>query len=159
MSGPALRRLRSPEEIRELRLFGILLAFVVLLWTVVAGCSGSWPSCADHLRDLTSEPSRERLLLVALLTISGTCLLLAVLAPLALTPVHRFAGFVGRFLHRGVSGIALGVLFFLAITPMGVAWRALRKDPLRLRWNASVRSYWLDRNDTVPARDRFRDPF
>lgn len=148
-----------PAGIGELRLFGFLLGFAALFWTLVAHCAESWDTCTDHLRDLTSAPGGDDLLFTVLLVFSGTCFVLAALLPRSLAPLHRLVRLIGEVIHRVISRIALALLFFVAITPMGLGRRALRGDPLRLRWDAAARSYWLDRNDSVPARDRFRDPF
>lgn len=71
--------------------------------------------------------------------------------PGVLTPLNRLWLKFGLLLHRIVSPIVLGFLFFIVITPMGVAMRMLGKDPLRLRLDRNTKTYWIER---VPPGDR-----
>jgi hypothetical protein len=66
---------------------------------------------------------------------------------------------LGMLLHRIVSPIALGIMFFLVITPMGLLMRALGKDPLRLRLRPDEGSYWIDRRPPGPAPETMKDQF
>src|SRR5215470_6670348 len=59
----------------------------------------------------------------------------ALLAPGVLAPLNKLWHQFGLLLHRIVSPIVLGVMFFVVITPIGLLLRALGKDPLRLRLN------------------------
>ena len=56
-------------------------------------------------------------------------------APSILAPLNKLWLKLGLLLHRVVSPIVLGIMFFLVITPMGLLMRALGKDPLRLRFD------------------------
>ena len=94
------------------------------------------------------------------LAIAGVFALAAVAFPSALAPLNRLWARIGALLHKGVSPIVLGILFFLVITPMGVLMRLLGKDPLRLRRDASgAKSYWIDRTPPGPRSDSFIDQF
>jgi hypothetical protein len=44
----------------------------------------------------------------------------------------------------------LGFVFFLVVTPMGIARRLLGKDSLRLKPKPNLKSYWIDRNPSGP---------
>ena len=71
--------------------------------------------------------------------------MVAWLSPAALAPLNRVWTRFGLLLHRIVSPVVLGVMFFVVVTPMGLVMRALGKDPLRLRFDREARSYWIDR--------------
>ena len=79
--------------------------------------------------------------------------------PAVLAPLNRVWTRFGLLLHRVVSPVVLGVMFFVVITPMGLVMRALGKDPLRLRLDRNARSYWIDRQPPGPAPDSLNNQF
>ena len=93
------------------------------------------------------------------LTLSAVFLLLALLIPSVLAPLNRFWTKFGMLLHHIVSPIALGILFFLVVTPIGLIMRALGKDPLRLRFDRSAASYWIERTPPGPDADSLKNQF
>jgi hypothetical protein len=76
-----------------------------------------------------------------------------------LAPLNRLWMRFGLLLHRIVSPIVLGIMFFGVITPMGVLMRALGKDLLRLRLDKAAGSYWIERTPPGPAPETFKDQF
>jgi hypothetical protein len=80
------------------------------------------------------------------------------ISPAALAPLNRMDAF-RLLLHRIVSPLVLGVMFFGVVTPMGLVMRALGKDPLRLRFDRDARSYWIDRRPPGPAPDTLNNQF
>jgi hypothetical protein len=51
------------------------------------------------------------------------------------------------------------MLFYATVTPVGLLMRAVGKDPLRLRRNAAVASYWIPREPPGPAPDSMKNQF
>jgi saxitoxin biosynthesis operon SxtJ-like protein len=84
------------------------------------------------------------------LAVAGAFLAFAVAWPAALAVPNRLWMRLGLLLNRIVSPIALGLVFFLAILPTGLAMRALGKDPLRLRPRAGAATYWIAREPPGP---------
>ena len=72
------------------------------------------------------------------------------LRPALLTPLTRAWLRLGELLHRVVSPVILGLLFFGMITPLALALRAGRRDALARRFEADKASYWLDRAQPGP---------
>ena len=70
----------------------------------------------------------------------------AVLRPRLLHPLNRAWFRFGALLHRIVSPVVLGLLFFGVITPTAVVMRAMRRDVLDLKFDASAKSYWIRRD-------------
>lgn len=122
-------------------------------------------------QDQTSGPSNKRLgltfaavfLLLALIPVlrgkapliwsvaaSGAFALVAMVAPALLGPLNRAWMRFGLLLHRVVSPVVLGIMFFLVITPMGVIMNLVRKDPLKLRRDPTCDSYWVHRQPPGP---------
>jgi hypothetical protein len=72
----------------------------------------------------------------------------ALVAPTALAPLNRVWLRVGLAMHRIVNPIVMAGLFYLAVTPVGLCRRALRKGlGQRLRPDPAARTYWISRAD------------
>ncbi len=78
-------------------------------------------------------------------------LLLAItlLKPDWLTKPNLYWFKFGMFLGAFIAPIVMGLVFLLTILPMGLVFRALGKDPLRLKIDKQAKSYWLKR-ETPP---------
>ena len=83
----------------------------------------------------------------------------AVAKPVLLAPLNRQWIKLGLLLGRIVSPIALGILFYGVITPIGILMRLTGKDPLRLKLDAGADSYWLPRKPPGPPPDSMTNQF
>jgi hypothetical protein len=90
---------------------------------------------------------------------AGVFVALALAAPRLLAPLNKAWTKLGNALHRVVSPLALGIVFFGVVTPMGMAMRFMGKDPLRLRRDSAAPSYWIERDPPGPAPATFTDQF
>jgi len=106
------------------RSFGVVFAVVFLL-------IGLWPI-------LGSESVR-----IWALAISAAFLFLAMLLPQWLALPNRLWLRFGLLMHRIVSPLVMGFLFFVTVTPMAIAFRLLGKDPLRLKKDHGAKTYWI----------------
>lgn len=93
------------------------------------------------------------------LTVGAAFLAIAFLRPALLAPLNRLWTRFGLLLHKIVSPVVLGIMFFAVITPMGLIRRVLVKDPLRLRFDRQLRSYWVDRRPPGPPPDTLNNQF
>jgi hypothetical protein len=93
------------------------------------------------------------------LIVCGAFVGVALIAPGLLTPLNRAWTRLGLVLHKIVSPLVLGFMFYIVITPMGVVMRWLGKDPLRLRFDRGSTTYWLERNPPGPKPDTLSDQF
>ena len=84
---------------------------------------------------------------------------LAFAAPKVLKPLNRIWFRFGLVLHAIVSPIAMGIIFFGAIWPMGWIMRAMGKRPLNLAIDRSAKSYWVVREPPGPDPRTMSDPF
>ena len=87
------------------------------------------------------------------LVTSAVVLLVTVVAPSWLKTPNRLWTKLGLLLHRIVSPIVLGVLFYVVVTPIGLLMRAVGKDSMRMRPGASPESYWIKRDPPGPQPD------
>lgn len=86
-------------------------------------------------------------------------LVAAFLFPDFLAPLNRVWLRFGLLLHRIVSPLVLGIMFYLVVTPIGVIMRAFGKDLLRLRFEKESASYWIDRVPPGPPPESIKDQF
>jgi len=112
----------SPQQLRWFGL--VLLLFCVALGALLGARLGS-PGVAAGL--------------------AGLGLALAVLyygvRPLRL-PLYLAWTSATRPLGAAFSALLLGVIYFLVLTPIGVATRRLGRDPLGRRFDPAAKSYW-----------------
>ena len=93
------------------------------------------------------------------LAVAALFLVLALAAPAILAPLNRLWLKFGLLLHRVVNPVVLGIMFFAVITPTGLLMRLFGKDPLRLKFDKSVKSYWITREPPGPAPESLKDQF
>lgn len=122
------------------RVFGLIFGTV---FTIIA----TYPLLTDGVMRLWS------------LIVAGIFLLLALVIPSALAPANRLWMKFGELLHRILSPIALGFVFYVAVLPTGLLLRLFGKDPLRLRLDSSAESYWIKREPPGPAAKSLNNQF
>ncbi len=76
-----------------------------------------------------------------------------------LAPFNRAWLKLGLILHRVVSPIVLGIVFFLVLTPTAFLVRLAGKDLLRLKHDARAASYWIPRVPRGPDSETMRHQF
>lgn len=83
----------------------------------------------------------------------------ATAAPSVLAPLNRVWLKIGLALHKVMTPLIMGLLFFLVVTPIGLIMRATGKDILRLKRSPEEKSYWIDRTPPGPAPDTMKNQF
>ena len=122
------------------RVFGLVFAGVFLViagWPVVHGVSPRWWA----------------------LGVSAAFGLVAWVRPVWLARLNRLWMKLGILLGKVVSPIALGILFYGVITPVGAVVRLTGKDPLRLKRDPAADSYWIARKPPGPPPDSMTNQF
>jgi hypothetical protein len=74
--------------------------------------------------------------------ISGSFLVLALLAPGVLMPLNRIWSWLGVRIAFAINHLLLGVFFYLVILPFGLSVRLLRRRLMLKRPDPSLESYW-----------------
>jgi Saxitoxin biosynthesis operon protein SxtJ len=93
--------------------------------------------------------------LVASLAFAGTTLVYS----RALRPLNVLWFKFGMLLHRVVSPVVLGIMFFAVFTPIGWIMRLTGKRPLNLAFDAEAPSYWVQRKPPAPPPGSFDQQF
>lgn len=117
---------RNPSAM-QLRVFGLALAVVCAIVTVTA-----------------RNPAVRAIALIlgaAVAAASG-------LAPRVLRPVYLALTLITLPIGYAVSFVALGLVYFLVVTPIGVGLRLMGRDPLKRRFEPAALTYWEPRRLT-----------
>jgi multisubunit Na+/H+ antiporter MnhG subunit len=128
------------EDKRSLRKFGLTVGTVLLIIGV-----------ALFLFDITS--------FVYFGGIGLLLILFGLTAPNLLKPINKvwmtFAIILGWFMSR----VILIILFYLIITPIGFLLKIFGKDPLNLKLDNSLSTYWEDREKSVTEKIDYERQF
>lgn len=84
------------------------------------------------------------------LAIAATFVAAAVFAPNLLRPVSVVWLRFGALLHRIMTPMIMGIVFFLTVVPTGLIMRARGKNLLRLKREKNAISYWIERDPPGP---------
>jgi hypothetical protein len=134
MSGSSHETFDREESLKpgSERSFGIVMAaaFVVLagwkLWSGSAVWAAAW----------------------AVLALAFAAL--ALVAPRLLAPLNLLWFRFGLLLHKVMTPLVMGLLFFAVVMPIGLLMRLVGQRPLALGFDRAATSYWSERPD--PAR-------
>ena len=134
--------LRRTQEIEGSSDRGFGLVFVVVFviiacWPLIHGESPRWWSFG----------------------VAGILAAIAAIKPALLARPNALWMKFGVFLGNVVGPIAVGILFFGVVTPLGVIMRLTGKDPLRLRLNRGAGSYWILREPPGPPPKSLKNQF
>jgi hypothetical protein len=94
--------------------------------------------------------------------LGGIGLALAVLGfvlPHSLSLLNRAWTRLGLILFKVVNPIVLGLIYGLAMVPIGLLMRLAGHDPLALRLDPQAKSYWVSREPPGPAPDTMINQF
>jgi hypothetical protein len=81
--------------------------------------------------------------------------LVALVGPAALAPMSRLWQQVGLLLHRLVNPVVMAVLFYVVITPFGVAMRLFGRGlSTQLSRDRAATTYWRSRTQSPSATMR-----
>jgi hypothetical protein len=96
---------------------------------------------------------------VPLLALSGAFLAVALVRPSLLHEVNRAWTKLGLLLSKIVNPVVMTVLFFLVFAPVGILLRMLGKDPLRLKLDRQLTTYWIVRHSPDPQQESMARQF
>jgi len=127
---------------RELRQFGLFFfpAFAALLGWILLRATGSW-SVAGTLWGIGSA-----------------AILLGAVAPAAVRPIWVATMLVTYPIGLVLSHVAIGIVYYLVVTPVGLLLRLFKGDPLHRAWDPDATSYWIRRKPPADV-DRYFKQF
>jgi len=98
-------------------------------------------------------------LILISMAVSTLFIYMALLTPQILSPFARMWIQFGMLLNKIISPFILAIVFFGVITPLAFFFKALGKDPLRLKWDTKCSTYWIKRMTPGPLPAEMEDPF
>ncbi len=86
--------------------------------------------------------------------IGGALVVLGLAAPVVLKPVYRVWMALAVVLGFIMTRVILSVVYYLVMTPIGLAMRLFGKDPMHRRIDPEASSYWIEKSydDESPKR-------
>jgi hypothetical protein len=91
--------------------------------------------------------------------VAGALALVAFRRPAILHPLSRAWLGLGKLLHKIVSPLVMGAIFFFCVTPIAWIQRLRGKDVLSLSRCPDLASYWIIRDTPPPAADSMKRQF
>lgn len=83
----------------------------------------------------------------------------ALMAPDLLGPLNVLWTRFGMLLHKVMSPVILGFMFFGVVMPTGILKRIFGGDGLGLTFDKKAESYWIERDPPGPAPDSMKHQF
>ena len=80
------------------------------------------------------------------LVVAAIFLVLAFVAPHVMKPLNRLWFKFGMLLSKIIGPVAMGLIFFVTVTPIGLIRRRKNPDPLNQRFDPNAESYWVVRD-------------
>jgi len=74
----------------------------------------------------------------------------------ALAPVGGLLAIVAWPIGMVVGTVLLAAVYYLLITPLGLAFRLLGKDPMQRRFDRAATTYWIERRQAASVERYFR---
>ncbi|MEK9754766.1 MAG: SxtJ family membrane protein [Rhodospirillaceae bacterium] len=93
------------------------------------------------------------------LIVAAAFLAAALAVPKVLKPLNILWFRFGLLLHKIVTPLIMGMLFFVTVTPIALFFRLAGKDPLNRRFDPGKTSYWTLREPGDPAPESMRRQF
>ena len=92
-----------------------------------------------------------------LATLGGVLSVAGILIPSRLGPVYRAWMVLALTISKVTTPVFLGVVYFLVVTPIGLAMRLFRRNPLTRKLQCG--SYWVARSGESDRRGTMKDQF
>ena len=110
------------------------------------------PLCALLLAALVWWRLGQRALSWGILAAAAVIAISGLLRPALARPIYLGWIYVSYPIGWVVGHVMIGIVFYIVVTPIGLVMRAVGRDPLRRKFDATCASYWERR----VASDRTR---
>jgi hypothetical protein len=81
---------------------------------------------------------------------------LGLIVPTVMRPVFIGLSLVAFPIGYVVGFLALALVYYLLVTPIGLVFRLMGRDPMHRRFDRSAPTYWIQRPEAPPARRYFQ---
>ncbi len=139
----ALIAVNWKPDLRQLRWFG-------LFCIIGFGGVGTWIFFQQHLFGMHMEETTATTTARVLWAVAGACGLLGFLWPAGLRPVYVMLTAISLPIGFVLSHVLMAAIYYLILTPVGLFFRIIGRDPLDRKLDRSATSYWVARE---PVKD------
>lgn len=94
-----------------------------------------------------------------LFALAGLTLVVTLAVPSLLSPLNQAWMKLAEALHRVMSPLILGIMFYGLITPIALVMRLRGRDPLHRRFDTKAGSYWITREPPGPSPESLPNQF
>ena len=133
---------------KDLRTFG-LIAFVAF---AVVGAGFYWKGGPF----LNLEPETDAAVAKVLWVLSPVCGLLALVAPAVLLPLYVTLMAISLPIGWVISHVLMGAMFYLVLTPIGLVFRLMGRDPMHRKLDRNAGTYWIRRPEHIDPKRYYR---
>ena len=88
--------------------------------------------------------------------IAALCLLLGLLIPKTVLPLYLALTAISLPISYVLSHVLFAIVYYGIITPLGLIFRLMGRDPLERRFDPQASSYWMERSPQTSVRRYFR---
>ena len=89
-----------------------------------------------------------------LISIALIFLILGLLNSKILTPLNKSWIKLGELLGRIIAPIVMGIVYFFILTPISLLVRLFGKDLIGMKFNNSLKTYWIKRKKHLGTMDK-----
>ena len=91
--------------------------------------------------------------------VSAVFLLITLTIPSILHPLNVLWTKLGLLISKVTNPIITGLMFFLVFTPAALLMKAFGKDLLNLKYDPTIKSYWIVRDPPGPLPESMKNQF
>lgn len=123
---------------------------------VAFGALGAWVLWRHSVFGIGLGPQTALRVAVALWGLAALCGILRFVAPRCLRPLY--VGLMAVSLPIGfvMSHVVVGVVFFGVVTPIGLIFRVIGRDPMTRKFDRDAKTYWARRSAVVDVTRYYR---
>lgn len=79
--------------------------------------------------------------------------------PVILKPLNNLWYRFGLLLHKIISPVIIGILYYGTVFPTNIFLKLINKDPMFRKYEPDRESYWINREPPGPDKDSFKNQF
>ncbi|MFH1776150.1 MAG: hypothetical protein ABH952_01095 [Candidatus Omnitrophota bacterium] len=128
------------NDLKELRCFGIIFGSLWLILGII------------KYFQLKSES-------IYFIIFGNVILTGGIFIPSVLKPLHKLLGYIWLLIINAISTIILSIVYYLIITPIGLAARICKKDFLNLKIDKNSNTYWIEKKEDTLHKERFEQQY
>ena len=134
---------------RQLRWFG-------LFCVIGFGGVGAWLFFQQRLFGYQLADSTATVTAEVLWGVAGVCGLAALVLPVALRPLYLVLTAISLPIGFVLSHVLMALVFYGLLTPVGLFFRMIGRDPLDRRFDRSSTTYWVRRESVKDVTRYYR---